>query len=154
MSSRTEPTTITARRSRWWLCWARRVLVGWAADGFPVYVQEALRPSWRLKKERDAGGPGGTSDGTYSRDHEYIRGLGDLDECNGREGTTAQFPEGTYYYVVTDKFPHVPRCFVGTADASFVKQGGPPPGRRPPGPPPFGGPSRSSRLLAGPGESR
>jgi hypothetical protein len=118
----------------------RPALVGWAADGFPIYAQEALRSGWRLKKERDVGGPGGAPDGTYSRDYEYVPGLGDLDECNGREGITVEFSQGTYYYVVTDKFPHVPRCFVGAADASFVKQGGPPPGRRPPGPPPFGGP--------------
>jgi hypothetical protein len=115
------------------------VLVGWAADGFAIYVDEMARPSWRLKSTRDAGGPGGRPDGTYALDYEYVRGLGDLDECNGREGVTAEFPQGTYYYVVTVKFPHVPRCFMGTADASFVKQGGPPPGgpggpggRRPP----------------------
>ena len=120
------------------------VLIGWAADGFAIYFDEAARSSWRLKAERDPGGPGGRPDGTYSRDYEYVRGLGDLDECNGREGVTAEFPQGTYYYLVTAKFPHVPRCFMGTADASFVKQGGPPPpggppggpgGRRPPPPP-------------------
>jgi hypothetical protein len=114
-----------------------RLLVGWAADGFAIYVDETARSSWRLKGERDSGGPNGRPDGTYSLDYEYVRGLGDLDECNGREGATAEFPQGTYHYVVTAKFPHVPRCFMGTADASFVKQGGPQPGgppggRRPP----------------------
>src|SRR5262249_50686428 len=104
----------------------RPVLIGWAADGFPIYVQDAMRPSWRLKHARDGGGPGGTPDGTYSLDYEYVRGLGDLDECNGRDGVTAEFPQGTYYYVDSVKFPHVPRCFVGTADTSFVKQGCPP----------------------------
>ncbi len=119
-------------------------LVGWAADGFPIYVDGRLKPSWRLKTARDAGGPSGKPDGTYARDYEYSSGLGDLDECNGREGATPEFPQGTYYYVLTVKFPHVPRCFVGTPDASFVKQLGPPPGRpggpggRPPPPP--GGP--------------
>lgn len=115
----------------------RLVLVGWAADGFAIYVDETARSSWRLKAARDPGGPGGRPDGTYSLDYEYVRGLGDLDECNGREGATAEFPRGAYYYVVTAKFPYVPRCFIGTADASFVKQGGPQPGglpggRRPP----------------------
>ena len=110
-----------------------RMLVGWAADGFAIYVEEMARSSWRLKAQRDPGGPGGRPDGTYSLDYEYVRGLGDLDECNGRDGVTAEFPQGTYYYVVTARFPHVPRCFMGTADASFVKQGGPQPGgRRPP----------------------
>ena len=118
------------------------VLIGWAADGFAIYFDEAARPSWRLKAQRDPGGPGGRPDGTYSKDYDYVRGLGDLDECNGREGVTAEFPQGTYYYLVTAKFPFVPRCFMGAADASFVKQGGPPPGgpqggpggRRPPPP--------------------
>lgn len=117
----------------------RPVLVGWAADGFAVYVDDTLRPSWRLKQARDPGGPGGRPDGTYALDYEYVRGLGDLDECNGRDGVTTEFPQGTYYYVVTAQFPHVPRCFVGTPDASFVKRGGPP--GRPGGPPgPSGGP--------------
>jgi YHYH protein len=103
-----------------------RVLVGWAADGFAIHVDETVRSSWRLKTQRDPGGPGRRPDGTYSLDYEYVRGIGDLDECNGRE------EQGAYHYVVTAKFPHVPRCFMGTADASFVKQGGPPPGRPPP----------------------
>ena len=98
--------------------------VGWAADGFPIYVDERLRPSWRLKAQRD-GGPGGRPDGTYTLDWEFASGTGDLDECNGREGVTAEFPQGTYYYVVTRQFPYVPRCFAGKADQSFVKQGGP-----------------------------
>ena len=118
------------------------LLIGWAADGFPIYADERLRPSWWLKSARDAGGPGGKPDGTYVLDWEYGAGSGDLDQCNGRQGPTAEFPQGTYYYVVTAPFPHVPRCFAGTADQSFVKQGGPhrqgPPGGGPPGgrPPP------------------
>jgi hypothetical protein len=116
----------------------RAVLIGWAADGFAIYVDETARSSWRLKAQRDPGGPGDRPDGTYSQDYEYVHRLGDLDECNGREAATAEFPQGAYHYVVTAKFPHVPRCFMGTADASFVKQGGPPPGgpggRRPPPP--------------------
>ncbi len=118
-------------------------LIGWAADGFPIYVEAARRPGWRLKAARDAGRPGGKADGTFAKDYEYVAGLGDLDECNGRDGKTAEFPQGTYYYVVTVKFPHVPRCFVGTADASFVKQGGPTAargGRLPGEGPPRGGP--------------
>lgn len=112
----------------------RPVVVGWAADGFAIYVDERARPSWRLKSQRDPGGPGGRPDGTYSKDFEYVRGLGDLDECNGREAVTAEFPQGAYHYVVTAHFPYVPRCFMGTPDASFVKQGGPPPGGGPGGP--------------------
>jgi hypothetical protein len=129
---------------------ARPLLVGWAADGFAIYVDDRLQPSWRLKSARDPGGPGGRPDGTYSRDYEFVRGLGDLDECNGHGGATPEFPQGTYYYVATVKFPHLPRCFMGTADASFVKQGGPPPGGRPPGGPRPGGPPPGGPLRGGP----
>lgn len=122
----------------------KAVQVGWAADGFPIYVDSALRSSWRLKNARESGGPSGRPDGTYTKDYEYVRGAGDLDECNGRDGATAEFPQGTYYYVVTPNFPFEPRCFMGVADSSFVKQGGPhtrggPPGGGPPGGGPPGG---------------
>ena len=93
-----------------------------------------------MKAARDAGGPPGRPDGTYSRDYEFAAGSGDLDECNGRTGRTEAFPGGTYYYVVTAQFPFVPRCFAGTPDASFVKQGGPHRGGSPPGRPPGGRP--------------
>ena len=63
--------------------------------------------------------PCGTYTGVYSADYEYIEGIGDLDECNGRYGVTPEFPEGTYYYVITNKFPGVPRCFVGTPSNDF-----------------------------------
>jgi YHYH protein len=115
----------------------RPLLIGWAADGFPISVGDG-RSSWRLKAVRDEGGPGGRPDGTYSRDYEYVRGAGDLDECNGREGATPEFPQATYYYVITAAFPFVPRCFVGTGDPSFVKQGGPGPGGPGSRPPPRG----------------
>ncbi len=119
------------------------VLVGYAADGFPIYgvygyakvddaksgVQE-LKSSYRLKRgKRPSGnqGPGGRFDGTYTQDYEYVEGLGDLDEANGRTGVTPEYPNGTYYYVVTKQFPYIPRYWVGTPDASFQRQG--PPGR-------------------------
>lgn len=119
-----------------------RLLVGWAADGFPIYVDAGQRSGWRLKLQREAGGPSGKPDGTYTRDYEFAEGLGTLDQCNGRTGATPEFPKGTYLYVLTSSFPFVPRCFAGVADSSFVKQGGPhvggPPGgaggRRPPPP--------------------
>lgn len=80
------------------------VLIGWAADGFPIYADERLRSSWPLKAQRD-GGPGGRPDGTYVLDWEFAAGTGDLDQCNGRQGPTAEFPQGTYYFVVTANFP-------------------------------------------------
>ena len=109
---------------------------GWAADGYPIYYAygystaddnsssvKILSSSYQLKSgERPGDGdsaPCGTYTGVYSADYEYIEGIGDLDECNGRYGVTPEFPEGTYYYVITNKFPGVPRCFVGTPSNDF-----------------------------------
>lgn len=132
-------------------------LVGWAADGFPIYAQwghrvaaDATSPavklhsSYRLKNgERPTanGQPGGTYDGIFVEDFEYVPGSGDLDECGGRTGVTPEFPNGTYYYVLTEDFPFVPRLFRGTPDASFARREGPggpggPGDRRGPPPPP------------------
>jgi hypothetical protein len=137
----------------------RMLLIAYAADGFPMYAEygydkandassplKKLRSSYQLKKgNRPKGndGPGGRYDGTFVPDFEFVKGSGDLDECNGRKGVTPEYPEGTYYYVATDSYPFIPRFFRGTPDSSFEKRMGPPPGqfrrgdRR--GPPPFGG---------------
>jgi len=117
-------------------------IVGWASDGFPVYARygyinavdsnsgtTALQPSYRLKSQPDLNrpttltallGPGGGSNlniaipmGAFTQDYEYIDGLGDLDRCNGRFGVTPEFPDGIYYYVVTDNFPFFTRCLKG-----------------------------------------
>ena len=53
------------------------------------------------------------------QDYEYIEGQGDLDEANGRTGVTPEFPNGTYYYVVTDEFPGIPRYLVGDPSKDF-----------------------------------
>ena len=94
----------------------------------------ALQPSWRLKENPDegrpdtltalVGGPGqGTTNpnipiplGAFTQDFEYEEGYGDLDECNGRIGVTPEFPNGIYYYVVTDEFPFFTRCLKGDFD--------------------------------------
>lgn len=143
------------------------LLIGYAADGFPIYGPYAfkdaddadsglvkLKPSWRVKDgARPAGAPSGKYDGSFVADWEYVEGLGDLDMCNGRFGVTPEYPEGTYYYVLTEDYPFVPRYFKGTPDDSFRRRGpgpggpggrggpdarqGPPPprdGRRPPPP--------------------
>lgn len=146
----------------------KMLLVGYAADGFPIYTSWAysvatnaasalkqMRPSWQLKKVPRDGGPGGTPDGKYTRDYEFVAGSGDLDECNGRFGVTPEYPKGTYYYCITEEFPQLGRSWRGTPDASFMKRGGPgggPGGRGPRGqggpgggPPPFGGPPPPDR---------
>lgn len=135
---------------------AQMTLIGWAADGFPIYAvwghrdpRDAtspitkLRSSFRLKSgNRPAtnGQPGGKYDGIFVEDFDYVAGSGDLDECGGRTGVTPEFPNGTYYYVLTEDFPFVPRAFRGTPDASFARREGPggpggPRDRRGPPPP-------------------
>lgn len=120
----------------------RMVMVGYAADGFPVYSELAhetaddassklvkMKPSYRLKEGARPGGddaPSGKFDGTYIQDFEYVAGLGDLDECNGRTGVTPEYPEGTYYYVLTESYPMIPRAFRGTPDKSFERRRGAP----------------------------
>jgi hypothetical protein len=85
-------------------------LIGWAADGFEIhYVGDTARPSYKLKSGTRASAPGGAHDGTYNEDFEYVRGLGNLDECNG--GVTES---GEYMYFATDAYPFFPRCLYGT----------------------------------------
>lgn len=54
----------------------------------------------------------------HIQDFEYVENLGDLDECNGT-GVTQEFPNGTYYYVITSDFPITPNCFKGTPDEDW-----------------------------------
>ena len=131
--------------------------IGWAFDGYPVYAPLGhadagdpaselveLKSSYRLKKgdrPEPPDGPGGAYDGTFSNDYEYVAGSGDLDEANGRTGVTPEFPDGTYYYVVTKTFPGVPRFWRGVPGPSAQRggpgggPGGPPGGFGPPGGP-------------------
>jgi hypothetical protein len=104
-------------------------IVGFAFDGYPVYGPWGfaspdgtggvvrIRSSWRQRAitTRDTL-PDGTSLpaaqqgpavsathplGTYVEDFEYVAGLGDLDEDNGRFGVTPEYPLGTYAYFTT-----------------------------------------------------
>ena len=49
---------------------------------------------------------------------------GDLDQCNGRQGVTPEYPNGTYYYVLTNEFPFIGRCLVGEPSPDFKVGGG------------------------------
>lgn len=125
-------------------------LVGWAGDGFPIYVRtgyanprkkgavKALRSSYRLKTGTRPSGPGGEYNGWFNEDYEYVAGAGDLDAANGRVCVTPEYPKGTYAYFLTEAFPAVPNAFAGTLASSFVKTGGtgggPPAGGAPTGP--------------------
>jgi hypothetical protein len=103
-------------------------VIGFAADGFPIYgsyisdngsIRKAL-PSYQLKNGNRVAisgtNPGGSYDGTYRDDYEYVSGSGDLDECNG------MVVNGDYGYYITEGFPYVLSCYKGTPDSSFNKR--------------------------------
>ena len=113
-------------------------LIGWAADGFPIYglygtkdprkadseIVE-LKSSYQIKagsRPTGSDSPGGDYDGTFTIDYEYVENSGDLDECGGRFGVTPEFTEGTYYYVLTEDYPFIPRMFKGEPDPSFERR--------------------------------
>ena len=104
-------------------------LVGWAADGFPIYARygytqaanaasaiKVVQSSYRKKTVPDANRPATSlyAMGTFLQDYEYVSGLGDLDECNGRTGVTPEFPKSIYHYFATETFPYLPRCVKGS----------------------------------------
>ena len=103
-------------------------IIGWAFDGFPIYgpygydnpddpMSEVVRmeTSYQMRDMDDRSTlpdgtpsvPPGPSDfdafplGTYWEDREFIEALGHLDQYNGRECKTPDFPDGTYAYFVT-----------------------------------------------------
>ena len=108
-------------------------LLGFAADGFPIYGPygysdpngkssvKKLKSSYRVKSGNRQGGPGGRYNGKFTQDWAYVAGSGDLDQCNGRVAATPEFPDGTYHYVLTDTFPFIPRCWMGSPDNSFLR---------------------------------
>lgn len=104
-------------------------IIGYAFDGFPVYGAygydnpdgsggiRRMESSYRLREiSTRTTLPNGTSLnasqygpainatyplGLYLEDFEYVDGLGDLDEHNGRFCITPEYPQGTYAYFVT-----------------------------------------------------
>lgn len=101
-------------------------LIGFAADGYPIYgpyfddgntVRKALSSYQVISGNRpdSTGSPGGSYDGTYRDDYQYVDNTGDLDECNGMT------IDGVYGYYITDGFPYVLTCFKGMPDSSFNK---------------------------------
>lgn len=113
-------------------------LVGWASDGFPIYARyghadakstssplRVMQTSYRLKNKPDNGRPSIKliPMGAFMQDFEYVSGLGDLDECNGRFDVTAEFPKGIYHYYATNGYPYVQRCVKGTPSNSMEATG-------------------------------
>jgi hypothetical protein len=102
-------------------------IIGYMFDGFPVYGAYAysnidgtgaikrMTPSYRtrsittrttLPDGSTASKPGPDVNATYPignflQDWEYVSGLGDLDDHNGRFCKTPEYPNGTYAYFVT-----------------------------------------------------
>lgn len=108
---------------------ARLTLVGYALDGFPVYARYGhavasditsaavvMHGSYQLKASPSAGRPSTATYpmGAFTEDYDYVEGSGDLDECNGRSGVTAEYPNGTYHYYITDTYPFIQRCLKGS----------------------------------------
>jgi hypothetical protein len=109
-------------------------VIGFAADGFPVYgpcfedAEGAIRAaasSYVLRDGVRQDVDGYTTpyvvgnvvseeyDGQFIGDHEYVEGAGDLDECNGMT------LNGQYGYYVTGAYPYVLACYSGTANTNF-----------------------------------
>ncbi|GAD90523.1 MULTISPECIES: YHYH protein [Vibrio] len=114
-------------------------VIGFAADGFPLYGRcftdpgtgeiRAARSSYQLKQGTRVNSNGYAApiagvglvisdnyDGQFRGDYEFVADTGDLDECNGMT------VNGQYGYYVTDSFPWVMNCFAGTPNASFGSQ--------------------------------
>ena len=113
------------------------VQIGWAADGFPIVYRygpnaagdgvELLESGYQLKSgERPGDGvdaPCGEYNGKYTGDYEYVALSGSLDECNGLSRSITLGDETfSYFYVITEEFPVIPRCLRGTPDTSFSKR--------------------------------
>ena len=120
------------------------ILVGWAADGFPIYARygyadplsassgiKVMEGSYELRDLAYLEGLGRPSSdssraidslplGTFVEDWVYAAGSGDLDACNGRYGVTPQFPNGIYHYYVTDDYPYIQRCLKGSQELEFT----------------------------------
>lgn len=104
-------------------------IIGYAFDGYPIYGAYGfkntdgsggitrMRSSYRMRSitnrttlpdgtqlQANQYGPDVSTQyplGYYVEDFEYMQGLGDLDEHNGRFCTTPEYPNGTYAYFVT-----------------------------------------------------
>jgi hypothetical protein len=89
-------------------------VLAFAFDGFPIVAPfvctnaactstKKMLSSWRVKA-------GVNAKTTAAWDaHEFVSGLGDLDQCNGYTRD-----DGSYVYVATDAFPYFIGCYKGT----------------------------------------
>jgi YHYH protein/Secretion system C-terminal sorting domain len=128
------------------------LLIGFAFDGFPIYGAYSfaktdgtgaitrMKSSYRLRTMTDRTTlPNGTvlsptkkgpplsayPLGAYCEDFEYITGLGNLDENNGRFCKTPEYPNGIYAYFVTLDAKGIPAYpyVLGKSFHGVVQQG-------------------------------
>ena len=98
--------------------------IGYAADGFEIhYVGASAKSSWQLKPGPRPSDPGGSHNGRFIEDWEFVAGSGTLDQCNG------SMLAGKYVYFSTDTFPFYPRCHWGNVSSDFEHRGPPRDGR-------------------------
>ncbi len=95
--------------------------VGYAADGFPIFISKDKKytSAYALKQGARPSGsasPQGTYDGSFASDYEFNPNNGNLDQCNG-----ATVSNKYYIYILTEEFPYAPRCWSGKPDPSFTK---------------------------------
>lgn len=104
------------------------LLIGLAADGFPIYFNAAVDSSYVLRKGTRPGEggpgaqPGGAFDGAFEEDFEYDPSAGPLDESNSMYIETPEYPDGVEAYFITRSFPGVPRYLRGVPDLSFMHE--------------------------------
>lgn len=112
---------------------SQMTLIGFAADGFPVYARygytnptstsggvRVMKSNYRLKTNAEI-----TSQriakqslapmGSFEQDWVYDASSGgDLDACNGRYAVTPESPNTPiYHYYMTDTYPFIQRCVFG-----------------------------------------
>ena len=92
--------------------------VGYAGDGFKIFISKGnkYKSSYKLKSGNRINGPFGRFDGTYTQDFKFISTHGDLDKCNGLQ------TKNEYFYIITNNFPFIPRCWYGKPDPSFLSR--------------------------------
>lgn len=98
------------------------LVIGYAFDGYPILAPLAcddasctatheVSSSWRLTLDEYTTATRGPAWDI----HEFVDGLGDLDECNGMAITTPGSPYD-YAYFATDTFPYFLGCYRGTPE--------------------------------------
>jgi YHYH protein len=86
-------------------------IIGYAFDGWPIYGPygytnidgtggiSIMTSSYQLKTQTRQNGT--VPDGTFIEDYEYVAGSGTLDQYNGRDCVTPEYPNGVYAYFVS-----------------------------------------------------